>query len=288
MPLDYVPVTVARPVSTVSATFGGSAPTLMQLAGSPFLARVYRVAQTTVGRDEAQPGTATLDEMQRLSVMDPACPIQVNDIAFLPQADGSTRRAKVLRVRRYADRTQYDLETGAEGDAPAGPGALSTLPPPAGVQAQIDALTQQFTTLQTQLASTQTQLGTLQVSFSNYQPSGVEPVVPVTAAAVTLAMPTVDTVYEVKPSANQVITLPPAPGIVNGVAPVLHLDLQQLGGFTCALALCSANAGNAGAADQYVPSTTATTTAQNIANAIASGAASISLRSLQIGFWSIE
>ena len=115
MPLEYVPVRVVRPGGTVSATFGKSAPFETEIAGSPFMARVYRVSQTTVERDEAQAGTATVDQMQRLSVLDPTCPIQVNDIALLPRADGSFTRAKVIRPRPYSDRIQYDLEIGAEG-----------------------------------------------------------------------------------------------------------------------------------------------------------------------------
>lgn len=115
MPLEYVPVHVIRLIGGVSPTFGKTKPVETEIAGSPFLARVYRVSQTTVQRDEAQPGTATVDQMQRLSVLDPACPIEVNDIAYLPEADGSYTRAKVIRVRPYGDRCQYDLETGAEG-----------------------------------------------------------------------------------------------------------------------------------------------------------------------------
>lgn len=118
MPLNYALVHVARPVSTPSPTFGLTKPVLTEIAGSPFLARVYRVPQTTVQRDEAQPGTATVDQMQRLSVLDPLCGVQVGDIAFLPRADGSFARAKVIRIRFYSDRIQYDLETGAEGSGP--------------------------------------------------------------------------------------------------------------------------------------------------------------------------
>jgi hypothetical protein len=114
MPLNYVLVRVVRLVFAVSPTFGLSALIEEDVPGSPFSARVYRVAQTTVTRDDDQSGTATLDEMQRMSILDPACPIQVNDIAFLPRATGTFTRAKVMRPRPYSDRTQYDLETGVE------------------------------------------------------------------------------------------------------------------------------------------------------------------------------
>lgn len=95
-----------------------------QIAGSPFAGRVYRAAQNTVGRDEAAPGVATVDQMPRMSIYDPACPVKVGMIALLPDPQGTTAlvplpgtftRAKVIRVRgRYGDRVQYDLETGAE------------------------------------------------------------------------------------------------------------------------------------------------------------------------------
>lgn len=124
MPLESVAVRVVRPVRTRTAT-AGKTTTEAEIDGSPFLARVYRVAETAVDRDEAAPATATLDRMQRLSVPDPACPIRVGDIALLPQPGGGTRRAKVLRPRPYGGRVQYDLELGVEGDAP--PTAL-TLP----------------------------------------------------------------------------------------------------------------------------------------------------------------
>ena len=142
MPLTPVKVAVVRKVRTHLGG-GDYSEAEAQIAGSPFLATVYRTSQKTDTNDEAAPGTAPLDEMQRLSVRDPACPIQVNDVALLPLPGGSVQRAKVVRPRRYGDRVQYDLETGAEGDGPP-QGALSTLPPSLTAQAQLDALTAQI------------------------------------------------------------------------------------------------------------------------------------------------
>lgn len=114
MSLDFVRVKIVRLVFSVSATGGLSGPLESELAGSPFLARVYRAPQSSVLRDEAQAGTATLDEMRRISIFDPACPADIGNIAYLPRPGGPATRAKVMRPRRYSDRVQYDLETGAE------------------------------------------------------------------------------------------------------------------------------------------------------------------------------
>lgn len=118
MPLKLVPVIVVRLAGQVTPTFGKTKPVETQITGSPFPGRVYRTAQKSFLPDEAQPGTATVDEQRRLSVADPACPIRVNDIAFLPEANGTFTRAKVIRCRPYGDRCQYDLEIGAEGSGP--------------------------------------------------------------------------------------------------------------------------------------------------------------------------
>lgn len=121
MPLDPVPVVIVRAARTHIGG-GDYAEVEKPLAGSPFLARVYRAAQSSALRDEAAPGTATLDEMQRLSIADPACPVQVGDIAYLPRLNGSYTRARIVRLRFYSDRMQYDLETGAEGKSAPPPG----------------------------------------------------------------------------------------------------------------------------------------------------------------------
>ena len=95
------------------------------ITGSPFKGRVYRTAQKAItGRDQAQDGVAMVDQLPRLAVYDPLCPIGEGMIALLPDPlgtftlvplAGTYTRAKVLRVRgRYGDRIQYDLETGAD------------------------------------------------------------------------------------------------------------------------------------------------------------------------------
>ena len=197
MPLEYVLARVVRLSSGVSATFGLTKPQEAYLAGSPFLARVYRVPQTTVGRDEAQPGTATLDEMQRMSILDPTCSIQVNDIAYLPLPNGTTQRAKIIRCRRYADRVQYDLETGAEGDTPVGAGGLSTLPPPVSTQSQIDALQAQNDTMAAQL-------GDLSTMFHLLKTGTYTPATTITAST-TLTKPAQSTTYPVDTTSGAVV-----------------------------------------------------------------------------------
>lgn len=86
------------------------------VVGSPFQGRIYRVQQTTSARDEAKPGAATIDEMRRISLTDPSADVRKGDIAILPGDDdpAATERALIQRVRRYGDRVQCDLETGAE------------------------------------------------------------------------------------------------------------------------------------------------------------------------------
>lgn len=199
MPLDYVRLKIVRLVSVVTATGGLSAPLESELAGSPFLARVYRAAQSSVLRDEAQAGTATLDEMRRVSILNPACPAEVGDIAYLPRPDGTTTRAKIMRPRRYTDRVQYDLETGAEGDGSTISAAGNPLPPSASAQSQIDALT--------------LQIGILQMSFTNaFKYTGKKTLVTLSATA-TLTKPTVPTDYVVDcTAAPVVVTLWPSTG----------------------------------------------------------------------------
>ena len=114
MSLKLISVHILRASKTRTATGGKLPGALTDIAGSPFSARVYRASQTTVQRDEAAAGVATDDQMRRLSIMDPAAAVQIGDIAVVP-ADANpstTEHARVLRVRRYGDRVQCDLETG--------------------------------------------------------------------------------------------------------------------------------------------------------------------------------
>jgi hypothetical protein len=108
-------IKIVRSVRTRTAT-GGYTQVEAPIPGSPFPARVFRVSQTTISRDEAQPATATLDVMRRLSILNPSAAVQVNDIAYIPSdsAPGAMERAKIIRLRRYSDRVQCDLETGVE------------------------------------------------------------------------------------------------------------------------------------------------------------------------------
>ncbi|BDI27991.1 hypothetical protein CCAX7_000420 [Capsulimonas corticalis] len=117
MPLDPIAVRILRASRSRTPTGGKTVNAEADIPGSPFSARVYRVAQVTVNRDEAEPGIATQDQMRRLSILDPAAGVRKNDIALIPSDDDPsvTERAKVLRVRRYSDRVQCDLETGVDG-----------------------------------------------------------------------------------------------------------------------------------------------------------------------------
>ncbi|MCW3059710.1 MAG: hypothetical protein JWQ02_1531 [Capsulimonas sp.] len=116
MPLVYIKVPILRGAEVATATLG-TAITETAITGSPFRARVYRVPQTNVVRDEAAPGIATDDQMRRLSIMDQKAPVRKGDIALIPSDDNPavTERATVLRIRRYGDRVQCDLETGVNG-----------------------------------------------------------------------------------------------------------------------------------------------------------------------------
>lgn len=206
MPLDYVPVRVTRLVRTRTAT-GGHINAESELAGSPFLARVYRVASKSVERDEAQPATATVDKLRRLSVLDPACPISVGDMAYLPLPGGIFERAKALLVRAYADRTQYDLETGAEGDAPPAVGGTTVQ-----LQAELDALTAQFTAQNTQIAAQTAQITDLTTMFHLLK-TGTYTQAATLTASTTLAKAAQSTTYPIDTTAGAVvITLPASTG----------------------------------------------------------------------------
>lgn len=204
MPLALVLIVVVRAVKTYLGG-GDYAEAEAQVPGSPFLARVYRAAQSSVGRDEAAEGTATLDEMQRLSVMNPACPLAVGDIAFLPRADGTFTRAKVVRLRFYSDRVQCDLETGAEGTALPENLPMLTSAEQQALQAQIDALTQQN-------QSFAQQLGDLTMSFKNGPVySGKFPTQSLTATG-AITKPAQSTTFQVNSSSPVIVTLYPSTG----------------------------------------------------------------------------
>lgn len=265
MPLSFVRVIVVRSVKTHLGG-GDYAEADCPLAGSPFTGRVYRTLQKTTTDDEAGPGIAPLDEMQRLSIMDPGCPIQVNDICLLPLPNVSVQRAKVVRVRRYGDRTQFDLETGAEGDALLASAIGPALPPTVSVQAQLDQK-------QAQLDALTQELSTLQMAFSLPAQAQPDPIALFTTTG-TLTRPTTNTVREVKPTANAVATLYTATG--SGIAE--NFDVSALGGFTFAVALQTSDsydANNAGVAAA-------------IASLIANGAASFRLRDVAANTWHLE
>ncbi len=113
MPFVLVSVPIVRSKATTKTATGYSG-AAAAVPGSPFQARVYRVAQVAVNRDEAAAGSTTVDATRRIAIYDPACPVKAGDIATLPEADGTTTQAKVLRKRSYTKSVQYDLETGAE------------------------------------------------------------------------------------------------------------------------------------------------------------------------------
>lgn len=113
MSLQLVSVRVVTQTRTRDGGAGYTPGPDVDIAGSPFLARVYRVPQKEVREDDAAPGTTTVDRTQRLSIYNPAAPVAEDCIALLPRLDGSVQRAKVVRPRYYDDRIQCDLETGA-------------------------------------------------------------------------------------------------------------------------------------------------------------------------------
>lgn len=115
MSLATVSILIMRPSRALTETLG-VAITEAAVAGSPFAGRVYRVQQTTSTRDEAKPGAATIDAMRRISLLNPDADVRKGDIAYLASDDdpSATERALIVRVRRYADRVQCDVETGAE------------------------------------------------------------------------------------------------------------------------------------------------------------------------------
>lgn len=187
MPLKPVTVAVVRAVKTHLGG-GDYAEVECPLAGSPFTGRVYRTLQKTTTDDEAAPGIAPLDEMQRLSILDPACPVQVNDTCLLPLPSGSVQRAKVVRVRRYGDRCQYDLETGAEGDASAASALGPALPPAVSVQAQLDQK-------QAQLDALSAEIGALQMAEHLLKSGNYAPYAATITASLTIAKPAQNTTY---------------------------------------------------------------------------------------------
>jgi len=108
MSLNVVNVPVRR-LARVPTSTGGYTEAQNAIEGSPFPARCYRKPELTIPRDEANPGIATVDPMRAVSFLSPAPAVLVNDLVLLP--DGVV--GKIVRVRAYDDRTQCDLETGA-------------------------------------------------------------------------------------------------------------------------------------------------------------------------------
>ena len=111
----YVPIT--RKVKTkqedLSYTEVEQAIPGSPLGGWP--CRYYRKKQSFRGRDEAPPGTATIDSEQVLSVQVVGADIRDGDIALLPAHTVSSKpeRARVQRIRNYSGGVQCDIETGA-------------------------------------------------------------------------------------------------------------------------------------------------------------------------------
>lgn len=112
MPRDIVKVPIVRNAAARTAT-GGRTMTASPIPGSPvdgWDCRLFRKPEISVDRDEGAPGVATVDQVRVLSLLDTTAPVQVNDLAQLPEGIN----AKIIRVRRYTRTLQCDLETGAE------------------------------------------------------------------------------------------------------------------------------------------------------------------------------
>ena len=118
---DLFPVEIKRAAKTkqpdlsYTETFG-------PIPGSPaggWPCRYYRKKQNYRSRDEATPGTATIDTEQVLSVQAPGADIRTGDIVVLPAGTVSSQaeRALVRRTRSYVWGIQCDIETGAQGAA---------------------------------------------------------------------------------------------------------------------------------------------------------------------------
>lgn len=132
-------------------------------------------------------------------------------------------------------------------------------------------------TLQTEVDALTVNLGALQHMFSLFQPTGIEPEIQVTAASVSPTLPLTNTVYRVKPVANQVILLP----VNTGTDVVMHFDLTGLGAFTTSFTL--------NGSDLYADtSANSLLVAASIANALAGGVAAITLRAIANGVWALE
>lgn len=113
MSLQFVSVRVVTQTRTRDGGAGYTPGPDVDIAGSPFQARVYRVPQKDTRQDDAAAGTTVVDRTQRLAIYNPAAPVAEGCIALLPLPGGSVQRAKVVRPRFYDDRIQCDLETGA-------------------------------------------------------------------------------------------------------------------------------------------------------------------------------
>ena len=141
------------------------------------------------------------------------------------------------------------------------PGATGT--PGAGMptpQASIfDILSAQYTAI----ADLRSQL----MAFVNNSPSGIEPIIPITATT-TGTMPNVNTVYKVTPASNTVFTLP----LATGVGRRLYFDLATLGSFTFALALSGTDIYEGGASP----------------TSLYTSGSSFAVRDIAAGVWAIE
>lgn len=113
MPRATITVPIVRPdaAQTPDGAGGYTQNAPSPIAGSPFACRLYRRSRRTLERDEAEPGIATPDKTQVLSIQDPTADIRINDVATLPNGV----QALVLRVRVYARHLQCDIETGVNG-----------------------------------------------------------------------------------------------------------------------------------------------------------------------------
>ncbi len=109
MPREIVSLTVLRKTSTPDGT-GGYSQIESAVTGSPFAARIYRRPIGNPDYVARQPGDSDADKSVVVSFMDPATPVQINDIVVLP--DGT--RARILRVRVYTLMAQCDVEVGVD------------------------------------------------------------------------------------------------------------------------------------------------------------------------------
>jgi hypothetical protein len=130
MPEEFKQVQVMRTSQTQGVGLGF---TNTDLLVGTFIARLYRQGngQKQSGLDQKEPGRAVINHGLVLSIQGGGGVVMEGDIALIPASVEThyPRRAKILRVRRYDQNVQCDIEIGKDDDPTSYVGGV--VPPPA-------------------------------------------------------------------------------------------------------------------------------------------------------------